>query len=78
MRICRVLNKTFMSKLRFNFSVERMEHEGASFLRMVENYFDKAARHTGISSDKLAFYKVPENVLKFTLTLVRGIHPSDT
>jgi hypothetical protein len=39
---------------------------------MVENYFDKAARHTNISADKLAFYKVPDNVVKMTLTLVRG------
>ena len=39
---------------------------------MVENYFDKAGRHTNIRQDKLNFYKKPDNVVKFTLTLVRG------
>ena len=42
---------------------------------MVENYFDKAGRHTNIRPDKLNFYKKPENVVKFTLTLVRGDFP---
>ena len=41
---------------------------------MVENYFDKAGRHTNIRQDKLNFYKKPDNVVKFTLTLVRGYY----
>lgn len=41
---------------------------------MVESYFDKAGKHTSIRADKLNFYKKPDNVVKFTLTLVRGIH----
>ena len=48
------------------------ESEGASFLKMVENYFDKAGRHTNIRADKLNFYKKPENVVKCSITLVRG------
>lgn len=46
--------------------------EGASFLKMVESYFDKAGRHTDIKMDKLNFLKKPDNVVKMTLTLVRG------
>jgi len=47
--------------------------DGASFLKMVESYFDKAGRHTNIKPDKLNFLKKPDNVVKMTLTLVRGI-----
>lgn len=39
---------------------------------MVESYFDKAGKHTNIRADKLNFYKKADNVVKFTLTLVRG------
>lgn len=39
---------------------------------MVESYFDKAGTHTNIRADKLNFYKKPDNVVKFSLTLVRG------
>ena len=46
--------------------------EGADFLRMVESYFDKAGKHTNIRADKLNFYKKPENVVKCSITLVRG------
>jgi hypothetical protein len=47
--------------------------EGAEFLQMVENYFDKAGRHTNIRPDLLNFYKRADNVVKFNLTLIRGI-----
>jgi len=40
---------------------------------MVESYFDKAGAHTNIRADKLNFYKKPDNVVKFSLTLVRGM-----
>ena len=46
--------------------------EGADFLKMVESYFDKAGRYTNIRSDKLNFYKKPENVVKCNITLERG------
>jgi hypothetical protein len=46
-----------------------------SFLKMVESYFDKAGRHTNIKPDRLNFLKKPENVVKMTLTLVRGTLP---
>lgn len=46
--------------------------EGADFLKMVESYFDKASRFTNIRADKLNFYKRPENVVKCSITLVRG------
>ena len=48
------------------------ECEGASFLKMVESYFDKAGRYTNIRADKLNFYKKPENVVKYSITLMRG------
>lgn len=48
-------------------------NDGASFLKMVESYFDKAGRHTNIKPDKLNFLKKPDNLVKMTLTLVRGM-----
>ena len=45
----------------------------ATFLRMVESFFDRAALHTGIRADRLAFYKKAESVLKTSLPLIRGI-----
>lgn len=54
---------------RTNFS------EGAEFLNMVEKYFDKAGQHTNIRPDVLNFYKRADNVVKFNLTLIRGILP---
>jgi len=66
--INRVLAKSipFMNTpVRYQFS--------ATFLRMVENFFDRAALHTGIRADKLNFYKKAESVLKVSLPLVRGI-----
>ena len=67
--ITTVFNRAMLSVPRYQFSDSS---DGISFLQMVENYFDKAGRHTNIRPDKLNFYKKPENVVKFTLTLVRG------
>ena len=39
---------------------------------MVENYFDKAAAHTGISPDLIRFYKKPDTSLKFNLSLKKS------
>lgn len=47
--------------------------EGAEFLSMVEKYFDNAGKHTDIRPDQLNFYKKADNVVKFNLTLIRGI-----
>lgn len=44
----------------------------ATFLRMVESFFDRAAIHTGIRADKLTYYKKAESVLKCSIPLVRG------
>jgi hypothetical protein len=41
---------------------------------MVESFFDRAALHTGIRADRLAFYKKAENVLKCSIPLFRGIY----
>lgn len=49
---------------------------GAEFLGMVEKYFDKAGQHTNIRPDILNFYKRADNVVKFNLTLTRGITSS--
>lgn len=48
------------------------ESEGASFLKMVEEYFDKAGKLTNIRPDRLNFYKRADNVVKFNLSLTRG------
>lgn len=47
------------------------ESEGASFLKMVEQYFDKAGALTKIKPDRLNFYKRADNVVKFNLSLTR-------
>ena len=46
---------------------------GDEFLGMVEKYFDKAGQYTSIRPDILNFYKRADNVVKFNLTLLRGI-----
>lgn len=55
------------------FKQVRPYSEGDEFLGMVEKYFDKAGEHTSIRKDLLNFYKRADNVVKFNLTLVRGI-----
>lgn len=64
------LARTLLTSSKFKFSADS---EGGSFLKMVESYFDKAGSFTNIRADKLNFYKKPDNVVKFSLTLVRGI-----
>ena len=64
-----ILSPSLTGRRSFAFSSST---EDISFLKMVENYFDKAGRHTNIKADKLNFYKKPENCVKFNLTLVRG------
>lgn len=59
------------SLARNSFSFSTMS-EGAGFLKMVEQYFDKAGALTNIRPDKLNFYKKADNVVKFNLTLTRG------
>ena len=48
------------------------ESEGAGFLKMVEEFFDKAGALTNIKPDILNFYKKADNVVKLNLTLTRG------
>ena len=55
------------SQLRYSFAA------GASFLQMVESFFDRAAVHTGIRTDRLNFYKKAENVVKCSIPLIRGL-----
>lgn len=69
-KLCLNLSNSLVFSSRYNAGTA----DGASFLKMVESYFDKAGRHTNIKPDKLTFYKKPENVVKMTLTLVRGTH----
>lgn len=45
---------------------------GATFLKMVESFFDRASVHTFIRTDKLNFYKKAENVVKCSIPLIRG------
>lgn len=57
-----------LSKPRYLF----VSTDGATFLQMVEGFFDRAAVHTGIRTDRLIFYKKAENVVKCSIPLVRG------
>lgn len=61
------------SKYSSTFLFSSAQEEGQSFLKMVESYFDKAGIHTGIRSDYLNFYKKPDNVVKCTYPIIRGI-----
>ena len=64
-----VSNSFKLSRTTYGFSIIS---EGAGFLQMVEQYFDKAGALTNIRPDKLNFYKKADNVVKFNLTLTRG------
>jgi hypothetical protein len=63
--ICRQM-PLWAGQSRFHFAT------GASFLKMVESFFDRAAVHTGIRTDRLNFYKKAENVVKTNIPLIRG------
>lgn len=56
-----------------SFMFSSVQDEGQSFLKMVNSYFDKAGIHTGIRSDYLNYYKKPDNVVKCTYPIIRGI-----
>lgn len=58
-------NSLLYTPLRYSFS------NGATFLKMVESFFDRAAVHTGIRNDRLNFYKKAENVVKCSIPLIR-------
>ena len=62
-----------MFRLSAPFSATSGTGEGKEFLEMVEKYFDKAGAYTKIRPDILNFYKKADNVVKFNLTLIRGI-----
>lgn len=47
------------------------EEPEPNFLQMAHIYFDKAAKHTDIPADRLAYYKATDAVVKFTIPLVR-------
>ena len=68
--ITSMYNRTLLSKIPCRFSTSGFDDP--SFLQMVESYFDKAGKHTNIPADRLNYYKKPECVVKFNLTLNRG------
>lgn len=72
LRLSQALSPLTKNLLQLNKYRSSTEGENISFLKMVESYFDKAGAHTTIRPDKLNFYKKPDNVVKFHLTLVRG------
>ena len=43
-----------------------------SFLKMVEGYFNKAAKVAGIAEDRIDFLRSPECSLKFNLSYMSG------
>jgi hypothetical protein len=63
-----IIKKTafFAMPIRYSFA------GGSNFLKMVESFFDRAAIHTGIRTDRLNFYKKAENVVKCSIPLIRG------
>ena len=66
-----MINRVFAKSMPFMTNQVRYPFS-ATFLRMVENFFDRAALHTGIRADRLVFYKKAESVLKCSIPLVRG------
>lgn len=68
-----MLAKVFKRNHILHFFPKYYFAEGATFLQMVESFFDRAAVHTGIRTDRLVFYKKAENVVKCSIPLVKGI-----
>lgn len=68
LRLGQRLGKTLLTRTAYCAS------EGDGFLQMVDQYFDKAGKHTDIRPDILNFYKRADNVVKFNLTLLRGTY----
>lgn len=71
-----MLNRIFQRLPAFGQPARYSFSEGASFLTMVEGFFDRAAIHTGIRADRLIYYKKAESIVKCSIPLVRGSSPS--
>lgn len=67
-----MLAKAFKRSHTLPFCSKYSFAEGATFLQMVESFFDRAAVHTGIRTDRLVFYKKAENVVKCSIPLIKG------
>lgn len=67
-----MINNIFKRSAVLNTRIGYSFAAGANFLRMVESFFDRAAVHTGIRTDRLNFYKKAENVVKCSIPLIRG------
>lgn len=67
-----MINNIFKRSVALNTRLGYSFAAGANFLRMVESFFDRAAVHTGIRTDRLNFYKKAENVVKCSIPLIRG------
>lgn len=67
-----MINNIFKRSATLNTRLAYSFAAGANFLRMVESFFDRAAVHTGIRTDRLNFYKKAENVVKCSIPLIRG------
>ena len=65
-----ITQQSNLNRLSFMFSSNT--NDGATFLKMVDSYFDKASVHTGIRADYLNFYKKPDNVVKCSIPIIRG------
>jgi hypothetical protein len=70
-----MINNIFKRSAVLNTRLAYSFAAGANFLRMVESFFDRAAVHTGIRTDRLNFYKKAENVVKCSIPLIRGKTP---
>jgi len=68
-KICQKLSSISTSP-KYAFS---QASQGSEFLANIEGFFDKAAIHTGIRTDRLHYYKKAENVVKCSIPLIRGI-----
>lgn len=67
-----MINNIFKRSSLLTLPLRHQFATGATFLTMVESFFDRAAVHTGIRTDRLNFYKKAENVVKCSIPLIRG------
>lgn len=68
-----LVSRVARSIVRFSEVAEKPAVE-PSFLKMVEGYFNKAAKVAGLEEDRINFLKSPEYSLKFNLPYITGTH----
>lgn len=64
-----MLAKAFKRSQSLHFFPKYSFAKGATFIQMIESFFDRAAVHTGIRTYRLVFYKKAENLVKCSIPL---------